>query len=345
MKTTNIWFTEGYSNLYHAMNDIKTADVTGEFKILSSHTKGHFIGSAASDWFITEPKYTTEEAFIDYCLETVSKYKIDIIFASRKQKVLSKNKEKFEKLSCKVVTCVSHEEYDSIDNKGLLYDRLSSMPDLAVNLPAYSIVSNKDEFKSEFNKMTSTGMLTCIKPTVGVYGEGFKILDSAFDLETLSKDNISQEDYLKVIAQKDRPIILMEYLDGWERSVDCVAVAGKFIGGTIRKKFTSSKPQLMECNEEVLSQAKWLTENLKLNGMFNIQFREHMGKNYLLEINTRLSGRSFYATLVGFNIPYIAACVFSGKPVPSFTIECNKYIANISSGVVLPGNDFNFEEK
>lgn len=342
MKATTVWFTEGYSNLYHAMNDIKKADVSGEFKILSSHSKGHFIGSAASDWFITEPKFTTDDAFIEFCLETAKSFNVDIIFASRKQKVLSKFKHLFDAINCKVVVCVDHLEYDSIDNKGLLYDRLSAIPDLSVNIPAYQVVQDKDSFKAAYTAMSDKGMTTCIKPTVGVYGEGFKIIDSN-DQAVLIRPLFSQDDYLSVIQQKDRPIILMEYLDGFERSVDCVAVNGEFIGGTIRKKFTSSKPQLMECNPDVLDQAKWLTKALNLNGMFNIQFREHQGKNYLLEINTRLSGRSFYATLVGFNIPYIAACAFSGKPIPEFTIECDKYIANISSGVVLPSNEFNFE--
>lgn len=52
--------------------------------------------------------------------------------------------------------------------------------------------------------------------------------------------------------------------------------------------------------------ARKLTRHFRLNGVFNIQFRDHDGMPFLLEINPRMSGGIHYACLSGVAFPYWA---------------------------------------
>ena len=57
------------------------------------------------------------------------------------------------------------------------------------------------------------------------------------------------------------------------------------------------------------------------------------GEPYVLEINPRLAGRSYYATLAGLNIPAIATKLFLGLENPESinpTIKYGTSIINIS---------------
>jgi predicted ATP-grasp superfamily ATP-dependent carboligase len=134
-------------------------------------------------------------------------------------------------------------------------------------------------------------------------------------------------------------VMLMQFLEGAERSVDCLAYHGQLIGGVIRKKSpVPGSAQVIENNPGLMRQVGELVRLLGLNGMFNVQFRDSGTRQYLLEINTRLSGRSFYATLAGFNIPYLAAELFSGRKAADeliFEIKTGGRIGNVSTGVPM----------
>jgi hypothetical protein len=99
--------------------------------------------------------------------------------------------------------------------------------------------------------------------------------------------------------------MVMRYLEGNERSVDCLADHGKLLRHVIRRK--SGLPggaQILEEHTEISAMAKRLTSLFRLNGLYNIQFRESGGIPYLLEINPRMSGGIHYTTPSGLNLPY-----------------------------------------
>jgi predicted ATP-grasp superfamily ATP-dependent carboligase len=106
-----------------------------------------------------------------------------------------------------------------------------------------------------------------------------------------------------------------------------------------RKSNSGVAAQVIEDHPDIMNQVRALTRLLKLNGMFNVQFKDSCGKPFLLEINTRLSGRSYYATLAGLNLPFLAAELFSGQKTVAeldFTQETGFGIGNVSSGIVIP---------
>jgi predicted ATP-grasp superfamily ATP-dependent carboligase len=334
-----VWFMKGYSNLYHAIGDIKRADVDNQFKVLCSHDNKGFIGFESADYVEIEPK-TTNEKFLQFCEDTIKKYNVSAIFISNKQTLLNKNKARFKALGAEVVTAADYKMINSINNKGKLYNLLKDNP--IVKIPKFEIFSDNTEFKAAYKKMKKEHSQLCMKPVHGVYGVGFYVLkERTNQLSNILTQSqvISVNNFKKMTNKKSfKTMMLMQFLEGYERSVDCVAYHGEFIGGVIRKKISGNLPQVIEDNPALIEQVKFLTKKLKLNGMYNIQFRDSGGEHYLLEINPRLSGRSFYATLAGLNLPYIASLVFTGLKKPeeiTYELKSNILISAVTQGVIV----------
>lgn len=337
--TKVVWFMKGYANLYHAIADIKSADKDNQFKVVCSHENKGFIGFESADYVEIEPNGSDEE-FLQFCEDVIKKYNVDVIFASQRQTLLSKNKSRFKELGAEVVTAASYQMINSIDNKAKLYSILKD--NTVVKIPAFEVFKTSKEFADSYKKMKQNYSQLCMKPTHGVYGVGFYVLkEKTNQLENVLSQSqvVSVNGFKKIINNRSfKTMMLMQFLEGYERSVDCVAYHGEFIGGVIRKKISSTMPQVIEDNPDIIEQVKWLTKKLKLNGMFNVQFKELDGVPYLLEINTRLSGRSFYATLAGLNLPYVASLVFSGLKrydEISFELKKNMLISAVTTGVVV----------
>ena len=338
MKKT-IWFMKGYANLYHAIADIKEADIENQFNVLCSHDNKGFVGFESADFVEIEPT-TTEAKFLDFCFDMVKKYSVNVIFASNKQTLLNKNKDKFKELGAEIVTAANHRMINSINNKGKLYSMLKG--NSVVKIPEFEVFETDKEFKISYKKLNKKHSQLCMKPIHGVYGVGFYVLkEKTHQLSNVLNQNqtISVNSFKKITKNRAfKKMMLMQFLEGSERSVDCVAYNGEFIGGVIRKKIASNLPQVIEENPELIEQVKWLTKKLKLNGMYNVQFKDCNGEHFLLEINPRLSGRSFYATLAGLNIPYIASLVFSGIKKPeeiSFELKKDILISAVTKGVIV----------
>lgn len=333
-----IWFMKGYSNLYHAINDIKQGDVEGNFKVLCSHTNPAFVGFESADYVETEPS-VSDQKFLEFCEKMIIKYDVKVIFAANKQVLINKNKKLFEKYDVNIATVASSRMIPTINNKAKLYKLLDGNG--IINIPEYAVFNNQKEFDVQYKKLKKDNKPLCMKPTHGVYGLGFYVLkEKSNDLHSFlnQTQTVSVRKFKSTIANKKiHQMILMQFLEGSERSVDCVAVNGVLVDGVIRKKNPGNVPQLIEENPQLMEQVKWLVKKLKLNGMFNVQFRDSQGKHYLLEINPRLSGRSFYATVAGFNIPYVASLLFSGKKQINELVyekKTNFYINAVNSPVI-----------
>lgn len=334
-----IWFMKGYANLYHAIGDIKDADTENQFKVLCSHDNKGFVGFESADYVEVEPK-GNDESFLQFCEDTIKKYNVSVIFASQRQITLGKNRERLKALGAELVTAASHKMVNTINNKAKLYELLEGNP--IVKIPAFEVFDTSEGFTSAYKKLKKSFSQLCMKPTHGVYGVGFYILKEKTNQlgNVLNQSQVvSVNSFKKMIKNRSfKKMMLMQFLEGYERSVDCVAYKGQFIGGVIRKKISGTMPQVIEDNPEIIEQVKYLTKRLKLNGMFNVQFKDCGGVPYLLEINPRLSGRSFYATIAGLNLPYVASLVFSGIKKPeeiTFELKKNILISAVTTGVVV----------
>lgn len=319
----NIWFTKGFNNLYHAIRDIKS-----EFpacKVLCSHTNPLFLGFHSADYIEDEPYFHNKKQFLDYCTHIIKKYNIKLIFPHHKQEWFNEFVEIFSHLGVVVATVAPFGGVNSINYKNRFYKKIAQIK--GINCPQFAVFNSYEEFKILSKSHKFKHLHVCIKPSLGVYGSDF------YDLEKpISKKKMES------IISNNKNMLLMEFLDGFEYSADCVAYHGKIVGFVVRKKVHQDLPQVIVNNESINQQVSLLTESLQLNGMFNIQFKELRGVPYVLEINPRLAGRSYYATIAGLNIPAIATKLFLGLEKVeniSHTIAYGANILNVPSGIIV----------
>ena len=107
-------------------------------------------------------------------------------------------------------------------------------------------------------------------------------------------------------------MLLMEFLEGREYSVDCVGDHGRLVTAVVRRKSgQAGAGQRIDQRADILDATAQLCATHGLNGIFNVQFREAGGAPRLLEINPRMSGGIGMACVAGPNLPYIALAGFA----------------------------------
>jgi len=211
--------------------------------------------------------------------------------------------------------------------------------------PEFAVFDRLEAFNSAYKEMRVHHPVLCMKPTVSVYGIGFRQIvenRSAFEL-LMDGDPYRVElqclrEMLERIGQF-RPMLLMPYLAGHEFSVDCVAQDGTLVCAVIRRKpLKTGDGQEIVIRDDIMAACADLVRQFVLNGNINIQFREGDTGLRLLEINPRMSGGIGMASLAGPNLPYLALAVFDcGRDevrVPP--IKAGIRVGEVAPAVILP---------
>ncbi|WP_246024379.1 ATP-grasp domain-containing protein [Azospirillum ramasamyi] len=158
-----------------------------------------------------------------------------------------------------------------VDRKHELYDDLAGSD---VPVPPYRVFRTLTEFDQAVFVLEGTSRRLCVKPSVGVYGAGFRILErSGCELKRiLSGENIrtSIEAFRSAlrISSQDTDMMLMAYLPGIERSIDILAQDGRMVRAVSRVKVGSH--QILETDGPSITIAEMLTRRYGLNGVFRV---------------------------------------------------------------------------
>ncbi len=178
-------------------------------------------------------------------------------------------------------------------------------------MPDYGAVNSLEQFKMNVRARHRFGQIVCYKPTVGIFGQGFKIIETddnedllrGVDRALITTQKGAWEELGRAATFKEQ--LVMEYLPGVERSVDCLAIDGHLVHCVVRRKLEDGS-RVLERHALVEERTARLVEFFKLNGLFNVQFKDKGGMPYLLEINARMSGGINMSCLWGMEFPYWA---------------------------------------
>ena len=224
----------------------------------------------------------------------------------------------------RVLSAAAPEALQLIHDKARLY-AATDLPGAPV--AQFRVFETLAQFDAAYAELRAQHAQLCVKPARSVFGLGFSILDeqrsSAALLIAGVEYHIGLGDMRRGLAELGacRTMLLMEYLDGHEYSVDCVGDHGRLVCAIARKKLLQAgHGQLIDMRGDILDATAQLARHYGLNGVFNVQFREGAGKLRLLEINPRMSGGIGMACVAGPNLPYIAlrgfADGFEQVPIP-----------------------------
>ncbi|MDB5951525.1 MAG: hypothetical protein JWR65_3380 [Massilia sp.] len=310
-----VWFNRTFSSVYSAISLIREADLEGRFQLIYSNANPHATAARVAHEFYEEPTGLDTDAYIDWCLDFCRAQRVDIFVPGKASTALAGCHARFAAIGTRVLSAAAQDALELIHDKARFY-AATDLPGAPV--AQFRVFETLAQFDAGHAELRPLHTQLCVKPSNSVFGLGFSILDeersSAALLIAGAQYHIGLEDFRRGLGElgEFRTMLLMEYLDGHEYSVDCVGDGGRLVCAIARKKpMQAGRGQLIDMREDILVATARLTRAYKLNGVFNVQFREGAGKLRLLEINPRMSGGIGMACVAGPNLPYIALSGFA----------------------------------
>ena len=310
-----VWFNRTFSSVYAAIDLIREADVAGRFHIIYSNANPHATAGRVAHEFHVEPTGMDADTYLQWCLDFCRQHQVDIFIPGKQSSTLAGQHALFEAQGTRVLSAGAPEALELIHDKARFYAS-AELPIAPV--AEFRVFDDVAQFDAAYAELRQRHAKLCVKPARSVFGLGFSILDeersSAALLLAGAQYHIGLDDMRRGLAELGtfRTMLLMEYLDGHEYSVDCVGDQGRLVTAVARKKpMQAGQGQLIDMRQDILDACASLALDFGLNGCFNVQFREGAGRLRLLEINPRMSGGIGMACVAGPNLPYIALCGFA----------------------------------
>ena len=337
-----VWFNKTYSSVGTAIKLIREADLAGDYEIICSNTNAHASAFLAAHHHAIEPAGLNGDAYLNWCLAFCLEQGISIFWPGKEAGLIASHKASFEQQGTRVLSVATEETLALMHDKARFCAGLT----LPIAPPAqWRAIENIEQYDAAYSELRPLHRKLCIKPSESVYGLGFAVLDEERSNARLllagALYHINAQELRTGLAEMGqfKPLLLMEYLDGHEYSADCVADDGVLICAVPRKKpHVGGQGQLIDLRADILAACTELTRTYRLNGIFNIQFREGAHGLALLEINPRMSGGIGMACAAGPNLPYIALrgfdCGFASVQVPA--LRNGMRVGEMALAVELP---------
>ena len=337
-----VWFNRTFSSVYTAIKLIREADTANRFYVIHSNPNPHSPAGRVAHDFIVEPTGLDTDAYIDWCLAFCIEHRIDIFFPGKGATRLALELDRFAAIGTRICSVASHAALTTIHDKARFYAEtvLEGAP-----VAEFAPFDTLAQFDAAYAQLRPRHAKLCVKPSNSVFGLGFAILDEERSSAALLIEGVEYhtglQDFRRGLGELGtvRTMLLMEYLDGHEYSVDCVGDNGRLVAAIARKKpMQAGRGQLIDMRDDILAATAELARIYGLSGMFNAQFREGGGALRLLEINPRMSGGIGMACVAGPNLPYISLCGFADgfDTVAVPEVANGMRVAEIAEAVELP---------
>lgn len=239
--------------------------------------------------------------YIDNLLTKCKEYNITHLIPANEVeiKVINENIERFKNINVKVMINNSFIIETFLD-KYKTYEYLSSLKGIYVP-QTYT-----------YNEFIEDGREYFIKLKKSCGSKFTKRIKSKFELENL---NLCKEEY-----------IIQEYLP----NVDEEYTVGVFSDGNeiftiaFKRKLKNGYTDFLELvhDEKIESEAIRIAKSVELKGYINIQLRKQNGRNYIFEVNPRISGTVFFRYMLDFKDVIWWLDLLDGKMGIEYRCKC-----------------------
>jgi len=319
-----VWFNRSFSSVHTAIDLIRQADTAERFTIIHSNPNPKSPVARLAHEFQVEPTGLAAPDYIDWCLAFCREHRVEIFVPGREATAIAAAHARFEAIGTRVQSAASEDNLLLIHDKARFYAE-TDLPGAPV--AEFRHFEDAAGFEQAYDALRRRHAKLCVKPAHSIYGLGFAVLDeernSAELLMAGAEYHVSLADFRAGLSKLGsfRSMLLMEFLEGREYSVDCVGDNGRLVTAVVRRKSQQTGAgQRIDQRADILDATARLCAAHGLNGIFNVQFREAAGVPRLLEINPRMSGGIGMACVAGPNLPYIAlrgfAEGFDGLSIP-----------------------------
>jgi biotin carboxylase len=305
-----IWFNRTFSNVRTLFELIRQGDAAGTYQLVCTHPQPGFPGFGLADEWALEPAELGGEEYVDFCLDVCRERRIDALWPGKAAELLARRAARFAALGVQILAVAEADTLALLRDKARFYERAQAF---SVPPPAYRCITAAADLEPAYAALRAIHGALCVKPAEGVNGIGFRVIDEQRNglelwlqglLHTIDWRGLRQ---LLHAAGQFPPLLLMEYLDGPEYSVDAVGDGQQLVALVQRRKPTAGAyGQQIVAVPAIERAVAEMTAAFGLRGLLNVQFREGRSGLRLLEINPRFSGGIGYTALTGLNLPYLA---------------------------------------
>lgn len=356
MKRPTIWLNSGLPETVFLVRALQAVQVPDDrFRIIATHRRarrGTALGAVCE--FEEEPLLADRDAYVSWCLKFACDRAVDVFIPHRHAYALAGVQDKFRELGCRLIVAGTQETLALVNNKVALYEAVRACSALTVPIPPFRVARGLEEFEAACQELAADYPVLAVKPTVGLGAQGFRVI-SEKPLSASVNGDLPPMTLSETVAYLRRrqggfgELMVMPYMSGPETSVDCLAEAGRLIASVVRTKFPSGEG-LIEERSDLVACCAQLTGQLKLNGLFNVQFLESAdGRPQLLEVNARLAGGTFFGAFSGLLVPYWAIRLALGTateadiPRPKTGIRFDRLNRVVLSDGTPPGVPASFQ--
>ncbi len=334
-----IWFNLTFSTIHAVFRNLRQSVPAGEITLICTHTQAHAAAFLAADESYLEPAELADQDYLEWCVDFCRLHNIQLFWPGKAAALISKHHFLFQAVGVQVLSVADFHTLTLLHNKADFYRALCSKLALTLDVIA---VNDRDGFDNAVATLSAKHQVLCVKPAVSVFGLGFRILDSGRDSINQILNGVEYRIPLQELRQgmvntpEFGTLLVMEHLGGPEWSVDCAGRHGELLCAVQRKKSQlAGGGQMIDNNAEINGMAARLTAHYKLNGLFNIQFKEGVNGVRLLEINPRPSGGFGMSCLSGANLAHIALQAIRGEVCRLPNIRYGLRVTEISTPVVM----------
>jgi len=316
---SRIWFGRGICNHTELLPWVRSHEASKNWTLLVSHFDRFAYCFHEADEYWLEEKELYGEAYAEYVLKSCVKHKVSVFIPGREFITLSKKVEEFKAIGVKILLSASTEALEKIERKDQFYRDIQDSP---IPGPVFKEFSTVNELDACFNEMHIYFPRLCTKPAVGIYASGFRVITeninpfrNFFDPNPF---HIGLADLRFSLGHRERfpKMLLMEFLEGDEYSVDCFRTQKNEL--FIAPRCKRHGGQFLSAPQELLDGVKWLATHFDMKGLFNIQLKHQNGITRTIEINPRMSGGIAMTRFAGFNFPVAAIAEALGEHITLF---------------------------
>lgn len=339
MTSTRLWIGHWFSTAYHFVQAIRHNPEQRPFEIFGTSTNPHSVVLQACDHRGREPE-GHDPHFVAFCLEYCQKHRIEIFVPGyRRLALIAPHLAEFERLGTRVLLAADAARFHLLDDKVASYTACQQQQ--LITIPHYYAVKTLTEFQAAYQQLKQQGCQVCFKPRHATGGVGFRIIDEHYAgyraLYTVASARVglAQVEQLLATAGDGFPELLVcEYLNGPEYSIDCLGYQGELYAAIPRRK-VEGRLRYLEQNALLHELAQRITQAFKLSYLFNIQVRYRQGIPKLLEINPRMPGGMYLSGLAGINLPYLAIKLLLNENIIIPTLQLDQWVSEIEQPVAL----------
>ncbi|WP_293913748.1 ATP-grasp domain-containing protein [Deinococcus sp.] len=336
-----IWFTKNINPTLHRVREVAQS---GRYHVLASHVSpdASYLGEAHEAFL--EPHPLEPGRYPDYVLDMVRARGVRAVVGGRYVSALAERRADFGAAGCHLIVAgQSADSFDLCDDKARFYKVFSGRIPMPETVP----VQSWDELEAAALELETRHGSACFKPARGIYGHGFRILTPRHQTRSSELERFFGGDHLRIsyeaaallLGHQDLPPLLaMQTLPGKEYSVDALARRGTLLTCVVRRKIGGlGNVQMSQGAPELREWVALLARELKMDGLFNAQFREdETGAPRLLEVNARASGGlAISAALSGLKLGLLEVDAHFGAPLGDLSFTPGRRVTDAREVITL----------